>query len=95
MTSVLRDAAVVFDKQLEGAPDVVNTPDVLLVHNGKRWPSGQAVSLPTLTDVYHWTGRQYALTESWKWKDDMRYEDRFCVLDPKSLSCPVTPIPAK
>lgn len=86
---------VAFDKQLEGTPDVVNTPDVLLVHGGKRWLSGQAASLPVSTDVYRWTGEQYALTESWKWKDAMRYEDRFCVLDPKNLSCSVTPIPLK
>jgi hypothetical protein len=86
---------VVFDKQLEGAPDVVNTPDVLLVHNGKRWLGGQTASMPISTDVYRWTGERYALTESWKWKDAMRYEDRFCVLDPKNLSCPVTPIPIK
>jgi hypothetical protein len=86
---------VVFDKQLEGAPDVVNTPDVLLVHNGKRWLSGQATSLPTSTDVYHWTGERYVQTESWNWKEAMRYEDRFCVLDPKSLSCPATSIPIK
>ena len=88
-------AAVVFDKQLEGTPDVVNTPDVLLVHNGKRWLSGQADSIPTSTDVYHWTGERYVLTQSWKWNEPMRYQDRFCVLDPKSLSCPVTPIPLK
>ena len=86
---------VVFDKQLDGTPDIVNTPDVLLVHNGKRWLSGQPASLPTSTDVYHWTGERYALTESWKWKEAMRYEDRFCVLDLKALSCPVTPIPIK
>ncbi len=86
---------VVFDKQLEGTPDVVNTPDVLLVHGGKRWLSGQATSLPTSTDVYRWTGERYALTKSWNWKDAMRYEDRFCVLDPKNLSCPVIPIPIK
>jgi hypothetical protein len=86
---------VVFDKQLEGAPDVVNTPDVLLVHNGKRWISGQADSLPTSTDVYRWNGKQYALIERWKWKEDMRYKDRFCVLDVKALSCPVMPLPLK
>ncbi len=86
---------VVFDKQLEGSPDVVNTPDVLLVHRGKRWISGQAASLPTSTDIYHWTGERYVLTESWKWKEAMRYADRFCVLDLQVLSCPVTPIPIK
>lgn len=91
----LSTGTVVFDKQLEGTPDVLNTPDALLVHNGKRWITGQAVSLPTSTDVYRWTGEQYVLTASWKWKEAMRYEDRFCVLDPQSLSCPVTPIPIK
>ena len=86
---------VVFDRQLEGTPDVVNTPDVLLVHSGKRWLSGQVASLPTSTDVYRWTDGQYVLTESWKWEEAMRYEDRFCVLDVKMLSCPVTPLPLK
>lgn len=86
---------VVFDKQLEGTPDVLNTPDVLLVHSGKRWLSGQVASLPASTDVYRWTGERYTLTESWKWKDAMRYEDRFCVLDLKTLSCPVTSLPLK
>jgi hypothetical protein len=86
---------VVFDRQLEGTPDVVNTPDVLLVHSGKRWLSGQVASLPTSTDVYRWTDGQYVLTESWKWEEAMRYEDRFFVLDVKMLSCPVTPLPLK
>jgi hypothetical protein len=86
---------VVFDKKLEGAPDVVNMPDVLLVHSGKRWLSGQAASMPTSTDIYRWADGKYVLTESWKWNDAMRYEDRFCVLDVKALSCPVTPLSPK
>jgi hypothetical protein len=87
--------ALVFDKQLEGTPDVLNTPDVLLVHTGKRWPEGQTNSLPTQTDVYHWTGERYSLTASWKWKQEMRYEDRFCILDPKILTCPMTRVPSE
>lgn len=83
------DAKVVFDKQLEGAPDVVNTPDALLVHTGKRWLDGNATSLPTSTTVYLWNGDSYGNPEIWDWKESMRYEDRFCVLDPKKLSCPV------
>ena len=88
-------AAVALDKQLEGTPDVVNTPDVLLVHNGKRWLSGQVTSLPTSTDVYRWTGERYVLAQSWKWKETMRFADRFCVLDPKNLSCPVISLPIR
>jgi hypothetical protein len=85
---------VVFDKQLEGTPDVANTPDVLLVHNGKRWISGQATSLPTSTDVYHWTGERY-VQPAGAGRKPCAIEDRFCVMDPKRLSCPVTPIPLK
>lgn len=86
---------VVFDKQLVGTPDVVNSPDVLLVHNGKRFINGQATFLPISTDVYLWTGEQYVLKSSWKWKEGMHDADRFCVLDTKALACPVTPIPIK
>jgi hypothetical protein len=85
--------SVVFDKQLEGAPDVINTPDALLVHKGKRWIDGQAFSLPTSTDVYRWVGDKYVLNESWKWNENMRFEERFCILDTKNLSCPVTSTP--
>jgi len=88
-------ASVVFDEQLEGAPEVINAPDVLLVQRGKRWLNGQVTSTPTSTDVYQWTGDKYELSKRWKWNDGMRYEDRFCVLDVKTLSCPVTPLPLK
>jgi hypothetical protein len=88
-------ASTVFDEQLEGAPEVINAPDVLLIERGKRFPEGQAVSLPTSTDVYRWTGEEYELTNRWKWNIGMRIEDRFCVLDVKALSCPVTPLPLK
>lgn len=86
-------ASTVFDEQLEGAPDVVNTPDVLLVQRGKRWPDKQAVWLPTSTDVYQWKGDKYTLRERWQWNETMLYEDRFCVLDAVHLSCPVKPVP--
>ncbi len=86
-------AGTVFDEQLEGAPDVVNVPDVLLVQRGKRWPNGQAASLPTSTDVYQWAGEKYLLDKRWGWSEAMRYEDRFCVLDTAHLSCPVTRLP--
>jgi len=84
------EAKAVFDKQLEGTPDVINTPDALLVHSGKRWLDGNATSLPTSTAVYLWNGNGYSNSESWTWKESMRYEDRFCVLDPTKLSCPVS-----
>jgi len=88
-------ARVVFERKLEGAPDVVNTPDVLLVHSGKRWVDGEAESIPLKTEVYTWTGETYKLSDTWSWEERMRYKDRFCVLDPKNLSCPVSPIPTK
>ncbi len=84
-------ARTVFDQKLEGTPDVVNTPDVLLVHSGKRWVDGEAESIPLKTKVYAWTGETYKLSETWEWEERMRYKDRFCVLDPKTLNCPATP----
>ena len=74
---------------------MVNTPDALLVHSGKRWVDGSATSIPTSTAVYQWNGSGYNNPETWTWKESMRYEDRFCVLDPKKLSCPATPIATK
>ena len=83
----------VFDEALEFAPDFLVAPDVLLVHRDKRFVGSEAI--PSKTDVYQWSGGKYDLVKSWKWNDGMRYEDRFCVLDPKKLSCPVTPIALK
>lgn len=88
-------ARVVFEQKLEGAPDVVNTPDVLLVHSGKRWVNGEEESIPLKTEVYIWTGETYKVSDTWRWEERMRYKDRFCVLDPKTLNCPATPGPIK
>ena len=88
-------ASTVFDEQLEGAPEVINVPDVLLIERGKRFPEGQAVSIPTSTDVYNWTGEKYELSSRWKWGPQMHFDDRFCMLDAKDLSCPATPVSLK
>lgn len=93
INSRLLTASTVFDELLEGAPDVINAPDVLLVQHGKRFPEGQATWLPTSTDVYRWTGEKYELSSRWKWGVGMRFQDRFCVLAAKSLSCPATEVP--
>jgi len=57
INSRLLTASTVFDELLEGTPDVINAPDVLLVQHGKRFPEGQATWLPTSTDVYRWRER--------------------------------------
>jgi hypothetical protein len=88
-------ATTVFDEQLEDAPEVINVPDVLLIERGKRFPEGQAASIPTSTDVYNWTGEKYELSSTWKWDPEMRFDDRFCMLDAKELSCPVAQISLK
>jgi hypothetical protein len=83
----------VFDETLEFAPDFLVAPDVLLVYRDKHFVGAEAI--PSRTDVYQWSSSKYELVKSWKWSDNMRYEDRFCVLDIARLSCPVTPIPIK
>lgn len=83
---------IAFDQSGEFAPDVPS-PDVLLVHKDKRFAGAEII--PTRTDVYAWDGSKYELKSSWKWNETMRYEDRFCVLDVKTLSCPVTPLPLR
>lgn len=83
----------VFDEALEFAPDFLVAPDVLLVYRDKRFVGSEAI--PSRTDVYQWSAGKYDLVKSWKWNDGMRYEDRFCVLDPKRLSCPATLISIK
>jgi hypothetical protein len=82
----------VFDQSGEFFPDIPS-PDVILLQKDKRFVGADIV--PTRTDVYGWNGSKYELKSSWKWNEGMRYEDRFCVLDVKALSCPVTPIPLK
>ena len=86
-------ASPVFDKALDFAPDFLVSPDLLLVYRDKRFV--KAVGIPTRTDVYEWTGSEYKLTKSYRWNESMRFEDRFCVLDTKNLSCPVTEITTK
>lgn len=83
---------VAFDQSGEFFSDVPS-PDVVLVYKDKRFAGADII--PTRTDVYAWDGSNYELKSSWKWNEEMRYEDRFCVLDPKRLSCPATPIPLK
>ncbi|HUZ96505.1 MAG TPA: hypothetical protein VMU57_16505 [Edaphobacter sp.] len=86
-------AQKVFDETPAFAPDFLVAPDVVLVYRDKRFVGSEAI--PSRTDVYQWKDGEYDLVKSWKWKDDMRYADRFCVLDVKTLSCPVTPLPLK
>jgi hypothetical protein len=81
-----------FDQSGEFPPDVPS-PDVILMHKDKRFMGADII--PTRTDVYAWNGSKYELKSSWKWNESMHYEDRFCVLDVKVLSCPVTPLPPK
>lgn len=83
----------VFDESLDFAPDFLVAPDDLLVYRNKRFIGSEII--PSRTDVYHWTGDHYVLAGSWKWNEDMRYEDRFCVLDPQKLSCPATSVPIR
>jgi hypothetical protein len=85
-------ATVVFDQSAEFMPDVPSA-DNLLVSKGKRFVGGDM--LPTQTDVFTWNGQKYERKSSWKWNDSMMYEERFCVLAPQKLSCPVSPIPTK
>jgi hypothetical protein len=85
-------ATVVFDQSAEFMPDVPSA-DTILVSKGKRFVGDEM--LPTQTDVFTWNGQRYERKSSWKWNDSMKYEERFCVLDPKGLSCPVAPIPIK
>jgi hypothetical protein len=82
----------VFDQSGEFSPDIPS-PDVILLQKDKRFVGADII--PTRTDVYLWNGTKYELKWSWKWNEGMRYEDRFCVLDGKTLSCPVTPLPLK
>ncbi len=82
-------ARTVYDEPLEFAPDFLTSPDRLLVYRDKRFV--RAVGIPTRTDIYEWTGSEYRLAQSYHWNENMRFEDRFCVLDTKSLACPVTP----
>lgn len=86
-------AKPIFDKWEVYIPDMLYVPDVVLVYSGVRFVG--ALKTPTQTDVYEWHGTQYELRNSWKWDEKMRYEDRFCVLDAKSLNCPATPTTSK
>jgi hypothetical protein len=86
-------AKPIFDKWEAYIPDMLYVPDVVLVYRGLRMVG--ALKTPTQTDVYEWDGSQYELRNSWKWNEKMRYEDRFCVLDTRSLNCPATPVTPK
>ena len=55
----VRRSKVVFDELVEDAPDVINTPDVILVYRGKRWSDLDKAMIPTETDTYEWTGAEY------------------------------------
>jgi hypothetical protein len=79
----------IFEKGEVYVPEIVDSPDVVLVYSGVRFVG--ALKTPTQTDVYRWDGNQYNLEKSWIWDERMRYEDRFCVLDAISLNCPATP----
>lgn len=85
-------AVVVFDQSAEFMSDVPS-PDTLLVYKDKRFVGNDI--MPTETDVFIWDGDTYELKSRWKWNEDMQYDDRFCVLDTRRLSCPVTPLPLK
>jgi hypothetical protein len=81
-------AKPIFDKWEVYIPDMLDAPDVVLVYSGVRFVG--SLKTPTLTDVYEWDGNRYELRNSWKWDERMRYEDRFCVFDVKSLNCPAS-----
>jgi hypothetical protein len=82
----------VFNESSIFTPDILASPDVLLVHRDKRFNNGGEI-VPSFTDVFIWRDNTYVLSKSWKWTENMRYEDRFCVLQPQSTACWATPIP--
>lgn len=94
-----RDAAnkdvivVKFNESSEFMPDVLQSPDVLLVHREKHFDDAGRIS-PTRTDVFAWKDDKYVLQGSWKWLKTMQYENRFCILQMPTSSCPATPVEA-
>jgi len=81
-------AKPIFDKWETYVPEGLWEPDVILVYTGTRFFG--PVKTPTKPDVYVWNGNEYKLDSSWNWSTNMRWQDRFCILDAKLLNCPAT-----
>jgi hypothetical protein len=81
-----------FNESSEFMPDVLASPDVLLVHREKRFDTDGKI-LPSRTDVYAWKDDKYELSSSWRWEQGMQYDDRFCVLQPKLTGCRMVQLP--
>ena len=93
ITELGTQVRIVFDQSSRTAPEILAAPDVILAF-GEESLKGDTF-VPTTTDLLRWDGGQYKLAARWKWNDEMNFNDRFCVLDPKVLSCPATSLPLK
>ena len=82
-----------FNTSSEFMPEVLLSPDVVLVHRDKKI-TDQGIILPSRTDIFSWTEGKYVLTGSWKWTTEAQFEDRFCMLQSVRTACPMVPIPA-